>query len=98
MCSMPWGQTNTAVVETVTDLGFVQGTVLTFTLEHLRNVGHNLGRFRLSVTTDDRSLFADGLQSGGDVTANWIVLDPLTFSSSDWATRHVFILHASKLV
>ena len=32
-------------------------------------------RFRFSITTDDRSTFADGLSTGGDVTANWIVLD-----------------------
>lgn len=35
---------------------------------------HLIGRFRLSTTTDDRSAFADGLATGGDVTANWIVL------------------------
>ena len=38
--------------------------------------GHNLGRFRFSVTQDDRSTFCDGLQTGGDVTANWTVLTP----------------------
>ena len=32
--------------------------------------------FRLSVTTDDRSTFADGLSNGGDVTANWTQLTP----------------------
>ncbi|MBU6412234.1 MAG: hypothetical protein KGS45_02065 [Planctomycetes bacterium] len=37
---------------------------------------HSLGLFRLSVTGDDRSTFADGLSAGGDVTANWIVLVP----------------------
>jgi hypothetical protein len=36
--------------------------------------GHLLGRFRFSVTTDDRSTFADGSDNGGDVTANWIIL------------------------
>ncbi len=35
---------------------------------------HSLGLFRLSVTGDDRSTFADGLLSGGDVSANWTVL------------------------
>ena len=39
-----------------------------------------VGRFRLSVTTDDRSLFADGLQVGGDVTANWTELTPTSWS------------------
>jgi len=42
------------------------------------NPGHLLGRFRLSVTTDDRSTYADGLAVGGDVTANWTVLTDLT--------------------
>jgi hypothetical protein len=40
--------------------------------------GHLLGRFRWSVTTDDRSTYADGLPIGGNVTANWTVLkDPV---------------------
>ena len=38
--------------------------------------GHNVGRFRFSVTQDDRSTFCDGLQTGGDVTANWTALTP----------------------
>jgi hypothetical protein len=37
---------------------------------------HSLGKFRLSVTTDDRNTFADGKPSGGDVEANWTVLHP----------------------
>ena len=45
-----------------------------------------LGHFRLSVTTDDRSTFCDGLATGGDVTANWTVLDPSSLSSSDGET------------
>jgi len=40
--------------------------------------GHLLGRFRWSVTTDDRSTYADGLPIGGNVTANWTVLEDLT--------------------
>jgi hypothetical protein len=47
---------------------------------------HSIGRFRLSFTTDDSSTFADGLASGGDVTATWTVLDPLTFSSTTGET------------
>jgi hypothetical protein len=62
----------TAVFETVSDLG---PSILTFTMHFLHwNPPHLLGRFRLSVTTDDRSAFADGLREGGDVTANWTVL------------------------
>lgn len=38
--------------------------------------GHTVGRFRFSVTQDDRSTFCNGLQTGGNVTANWTVLTP----------------------
>jgi hypothetical protein len=80
----------TAAFETVTDVGFTGGTLLTFTLIQAHtasiyttsNDRHNLGRFRISVTTDPRDTFADGLETGGDVTANWTVLDPITFSST----------------
>ncbi len=78
----------TAVFETVTDL-FTAGGTLTFNLQHQTlniNPFHNIGRFRLSATTDARGDFADGLQSGGDVSANWIVLDPTAFSSTAGAT------------
>lgn len=69
----------TAVFETADDVGYAAGTVLTFALVfNVQSVpgttGHTLGRFRLSVTTDPRSAFADGLQTGGDVAANWSVL------------------------
>ncbi len=76
----------TAVFETVTDL-FTAGGILTFNLAHLRvNIQHTIGRFRLSATTDARGNFADGLQIGGDVSANWVVLDPTAFSSTDLST------------
>ena len=79
----------TAVFETVTDIGFAGGSTLTFTLYQTHDfdfVFHTLGRFRLSVTTDDRSMFADGLASAGDVTANWTILDPDSFVSANGAT------------
>jgi ISXO2-like transposase domain len=51
---------------------------LTFTMHFLHwNPGHLLGRFRLSVTTDNRSTYADGLTVGGNVTANWTLLQNL---------------------
>jgi hypothetical protein len=77
-----------AAFETATDIGFAGGSILTFDLDQTYSTvpGHTLGRFRLSVTTDDRSLFADGLFSGGDVTANWVVLDPSTFSALNGTT------------
>lgn len=62
----------TAAWETACD--HLPGT-LTFTMHFLHsNPQHLLGRFRLSVTTDDRSTFRDGLDNGGDVSANWVVL------------------------
>lgn len=62
----------TAVWETAQD---VLSGDLTITMHFLHfNPGHLLGRFRFSVTTDDRSTFADGLATGGDVAANWTVL------------------------
>ncbi len=82
-------QAQTAVFETGSDTGFLGGSVLTFKLSQTGKfpsenlAGHNLGRFRLSVTTDDRSTFADGLSTGGDVTANWTVLDPISFSAAN---------------
>jgi hypothetical protein len=76
----------TAVFETVANAGFPGGGLLTFRLYQINhNPQHTLGRFRLSATTDDRSTFADGLQSGGDVTANWFVLAPLTAMATDGA-------------
>jgi hypothetical protein len=65
----------TAVWQTVPDVG---PSLLTFTMYfEVVNPHHLLGRFRLSVTTDDRSTYADGLASGGNVTANWTVLQDL---------------------
>lgn len=43
--------------------------------------GHNIGRFRLSFTTDARDAFADGLGVGGDVDARWVVIRPLAVQS-----------------
>jgi hypothetical protein len=60
----------TLVLETAVDL---DATNLQFLLTQ-GPTGHLIGRFRLSVTGDDRATFADGLASGGDVSANWTVL------------------------
>jgi len=38
------------------------------------------------VTTDDRSTFCNGLATGGNVTANWTVLDPIVFTSFNGTT------------
>ncbi len=78
----------TAVFETAIYTGLAETNILTVKLIHGFSAWgqHIIGRFRLSVTTDDRSTFADGLPVGGDVTANWVILDPVTFTSSAGAT------------
>ena len=82
----PFETNQTAVFETVSDL-FTAGGTLIFNLAHLSvHSQHTIGRFRLSATTDARGNFADGLQITGDVSANWVVLDPTTFSSTDFST------------
>ena len=74
----------TPVFEAAADVNVASGNVLTFTITQTHgNPGHTLGRFRLSATTDERNDFADGLQSGGDVTANWQVLDPNSFTTAN---------------
>ncbi|MHC4696266.1 MAG: CARDB domain-containing protein, partial [Planctomycetota bacterium] len=74
---------NVAVWETVSDVDTI-GLRLEFTL--VFNLGshpdHALGKFRLSATTDSRDEFADGLGTGGDVTANWTELSPILATSS----------------
>ena len=77
------GQDQIAVWETTSD---VNASQLDFTLYQYWGGTHNFGRFRLSYTTDDRSTFADGLNSGGDVTANWTVLTGATISGTGGET------------
>jgi hypothetical protein len=69
----------TAAFETLSNPAGGSGAYMTFTLtQNFAEVpGHTIGRFRLSVTGDDRTTFADGLQSGGDVTATWSILTPV---------------------
>lgn len=57
----------------------------------------NLGRFRLSVTTDDRATFADGAANNGDVTATWVALDPTGATSTDPTTSFSILLDSSLL-
>jgi hypothetical protein len=81
-------QAENAVFETLSDIGNASATQLNFQLDFLSGfTQHVLGRFRLYATTDDRNTFADGLGTGGDVTANWTLLDnPLAFSTSNGST------------
>jgi hypothetical protein len=66
------------------------GTLFQFDLiQNHSNPEHTLGRFRLSVTTDDRADFADGLDTGGDVSASWTVLKPEIFTSANGTTLEV---------
>jgi len=68
---------NIAVMETVVDLNPTGAAMpLVIRIGSGGYSTHELGKFRISVTNDDRSLFADGLQNGGDVTANWVELTP----------------------
>ena len=61
----------TATWETTADF---DATDLEFILAQNFGSQHILGRFRFSVTTDDRSIFASGADSGEVDTANWSVL------------------------
>ncbi len=70
----------TSVFETVSDLS-TPGLQITMTQNYSGFPGHFVGRFRWSATTDSRGDFADGLQTGGDVTANWSVLTPFSVSA-----------------
>jgi putative membrane-bound dehydrogenase-like protein len=45
-----------------------------------------LGKFRISVTTDDRDSFANGKSNHGDVEANWTVLNPVSGRTLSTAT------------
>jgi hypothetical protein len=82
----PVGTNQTAAFETVFDSGFAGGTIFNIGLifNHLSlpgSTGHSLGRFRISVTSDSRDSFANGLATGGDVTAHWTPLTILSASS-----------------
>lgn len=69
-----------AVWETSADF---TGNTLNFSLVQIfQQAQHLLGNFRLSVTSDDRSTFADGLHTGGDVTANWTILTGAMLSTT----------------
>jgi hypothetical protein len=82
------GQNQTAVFPTTANIGYAGGSLLTFTINHAYAVwgAHMLGRFRLSVRTDDRNTLYDGLAARGDGTAHWTVLEPLSYYSSSGET------------
>jgi len=80
------GSPQTAVYETQTDVGGIAGAAFTFTLTQNFGQALTIGKLRFSVTTDVRTSFADGLDNGGDVTATWIELTPLTALATNGAT------------
>ena len=72
----PAGQ-NVAVFQLADGGDNVCGKRLRFVMQfasHLRK--HSIGKFRLSLTPDDRDTFADGKANGGDVEAKWTPLRP----------------------
>jgi len=80
------GRSETAVWETAGTQGNVNGRIArapSYNFRLFQDINNSstqfLRNFRLSYTTDSRSLFADGLSTGGDVTANWIPI--LTYDS-----------------
>ena len=81
-------QNDAAVYETVSDASF---STYNFTLSNVDTINptHIVGRFRISATTDARSLFADGLATGGAVAANWTVLNLTNLVSSAGSTLTV---------
>jgi len=75
----------TAVFETVSDLT-AGGIDIAMSQNYASFPGHYVGRFRWSYTTDSRGDFADGLQLGGDVSANWTVLTPMSVSAPGFSS------------
>ena len=65
----------TAVFEAAQNIGATVDTEFVFGLPQPFGGSHFIGNFRLSATTDSRDQFADGLDNGGDITANWTVLN-----------------------
>jgi hypothetical protein len=74
------------VFETTADIGFSSGSELSIVMVQALGNYHNIGKFRISLTTDDRTAFADGLPTGGDVTANWSVITPVAISAASGAS------------
>ncbi len=46
-----FGKDQAAVFDTASPIGFSSGSILTFTLKFNTNTGHNIGRFRLGIST-----------------------------------------------
>ena len=75
-----------AAWETQSDFGYTEGTILTITLTHTDGGGYGLGdsllgRFKISVTTDSRDTFCDGVYDNGDVDSEPAGWTELSFTS-----------------
>lgn len=88
------GVPQTTVWETdpLTTVGGPEGTALMLTLIQNHGGNHTLGRFRLSVTTASRTVFADGntgVSTPGDVGAPeiWTPLKPSSVSDANGQTE-----------
>ncbi|MCU0781854.1 MAG: Ig-like domain-containing protein, partial [Akkermansiaceae bacterium] len=79
----------TAVFETRDNIASTPDTRFTFVLPQTFGSQHFVGNFRISATTDDRATFADGLASGGDITADWTVLEVIGVTSTGGETLQV---------
>ncbi len=80
----------TAVFETTTDFSVSGvGGELSVTMTQFFGNSHNIGKFDLSVTNDDRDTFADGLANGGAVIANWVLLSPSSATSTNGETLNI---------
>ncbi len=66
-------EAETAAFETVSDLS---AGAVAITIKQNAEGKHLIGCFRISVTADNRALFCDGLQTDGDVSADWMVVTP----------------------
>ena len=77
----PGGDVNRSeaiVWETVSNLSLDGREPIQFSLHFKDSVpvgNRGLGRFKISYTTDPRRTFANGLDIGGDVMANWMTID-----------------------
>jgi hypothetical protein len=83
---------NAATFETAADTTAGPATRLTFNLFSGGFGVHTLGKFRLSATTADRGLFADGNDQGGAGVGTepvWTVLDPISLSATGESSQGV---------
>lgn len=78
---------NIAAFETAADIDLSSGTTLRFNIfAGGFTPAHTVGKYRIAYTTDDRSVFANGVDNGGDVAATWVELAPISAVSSGGAT------------